>query len=219
MDISLKDGISPEQTCAPGGELSNGAKQSLHPPTRVKIPNARPSTGRLISPAQERRVLLRGRITRVVANCCIARLIVLATEDVRRPIVIYIDSPGGSAAAAMNIISTMNGIRCPVVTFARGDVLGAAAIIASHGLRGYRVAAPGCRFGLKVSLSKEARQESIADEPLLPLLAEILIKNTRQRQEEVLELLRSATPFGPQEAMRLGMIDAIDNEPIFPKMA
>lgn len=163
--------------------------------------------------------MLRGRITRVIASCCIARLVVLASEDPRSPIVIHINSPGGSAAEAMGILSTMNGIRCPVVTFCRGEVFGPAAIIASQGLRGYRVAAPGCRFLLKISGPREsARREMLNSEPLLPLLAEILVKNTRQRQEEVLAFLTNGMPFGPQEALRLGLIDAISSEPIFPKM-
>src|SRR5262249_22939496 len=155
---------------------------------------------------------------RVIASCCIARLVVLASEDPQRPIVIHIDSPGGSPAEAMSILSTMKGIRCPVVTFCRGEVFGPAAIIASKGSRGYRVAAPGCRFSLRITGPKEARgRETAKVEPLLPLLTEILVKNTRQRQEEVLALLTTGTPFGAQDALRMGLIDAIAGEPIFPR--
>jgi ATP-dependent protease ClpP protease subunit len=153
----------------------------------------------------------------VIASCCIARLVVLASEDAHNPIVIHIDSPGGTAAEAMSILSTMNGIRCPVVTFCRGEVFGPAAIVASNGLRGYRVAAPGCRFSLKITKESQ-RREAATTEPLLPLLAEVLAKNTRQRQEELLGLLTNGMPFGPQEALRLGLIDAVAAEPIFPKM-
>jgi ATP-dependent Clp protease, protease subunit len=226
MDISSKDGFPSQQSRAGRGGLpfvlrtENGTQYAAQSAARIQMAKGtRPSTGRLTSPAQERGVALRGRITRVIASCCIARLVVLASEGAHNPIVIHIDSPGGSPAEAMSILSTMNGIRCPVVTFCRGEVSGPAAIVASHGLRGYRVAAPGCRFSLKVTGPKEtSRREALIAEPLLPLLAEILVKNTRQRHEEILDLLTAGMPFGPQEALQMGLIDAIAAEPIFPKM-
>ncbi len=225
MDISPKDGLPSQQSRAARGDFpfvlsaENGTPEIPHPgPRASSTKRGRPSTGRLTSPAQERGVALRGRITRVIASCCIARLVVLASEDTHSPIVIHIDSPGGSAAEAMSILSTMQGIRCPVVTFCRGEVFGPAAIVASQGLRGYRVATPGCRFALKLTGPKEnSRREALNSEPLLPLLADILVKNTRQPQEEALALLTNGTLFGPQEALRLGLIDAIATEPIFPK--
>jgi len=227
MDISSKGGLPSQQNRAPRGNTrlllaAENVNPQFPPPAPqvLKPKRVGPSTGRLTSPAQERGVALRGRITRVIANCCIARLVVLASEDPRSPIVIHIDSPGGSPAEAMSILSTMNGIHCPVVTFCRGEVFGPAAIIASHGLRGYRVATAGCRFSLRLANSKESwRREAELAEPLLPLLTEILVKNTRQRQEEVLALLTNEVPFGSQEALRMGLIDAIASEPLFPKMA
>jgi ATP-dependent protease ClpP protease subunit len=223
MDISSKDGLPAQQSRAGREDMTfalkagNGAPPQPSP--RITVARARPSTGRLTSPAQERGVLLRGRITRVLASCCIARLVVLATEDARSPIVVHIDSREGTVAEAMSILSTMNGVHCPVVTFCRSEALGPAAIIASHGLRGYRVAAPGCRFSFKITSPKETRQGAVNTQSLLPLLAQILVKNTRRRPEEVMEWLTSGTPFGPQEALRMGVIDAIASEPIFPKMA
>jgi ATP-dependent protease ClpP protease subunit len=120
----------------------------------------------------------------------------------------------------MSILSTMNGIHCPVVTFCRGEVFGPATIIASHGLCGYRVATPGCRFSLKIFGSKEAaRREAELAEPLLPLLADILVKNTRQPHERILALLTTGALFGSQEALKMGLVDAIASEPVFPQMA
>src|SRR6516225_1288317 len=107
---------------------------------------SRRSTGFLASRFLERRVPLRGRINRQLASCCIARLLVLATEDRQKPIVTYIDSPGGSVSESLNVISTMNGIQTPVVTFCRGLVGGAAVVIAAHGLKGVRIAEPGKKF-------------------------------------------------------------------------
>ena len=163
---------------------------------------------------------LRGRITRVIASCCIARLVVLASEDPRNPIVIHIDSPGGSPAEALSILSTMNGIHCPVVTFCRGEVFGPATIIASQGLRGYRVATPGCQFSLKiVGATEPGRREAKPAEPLLPLLTDLLVKSTRQPHQKIMAWLTTGTPFSSQEALKMGLIDAIASEPVFPQMA
>jgi ATP-dependent Clp protease protease subunit len=166
---------------------------------------------------QERRVALRGQLTRVVASCCIARLVVLAAEDQRDPIFVHIDSPGGSIAEAMGILSTMNGIRCPVITFCRREAMGPAAIIAAHGLRGYRAAAPGCRFSLKISTSGPNGRSSVNLDSLVSLLAEVLTKDARKRQDQVLAWLKSGAEFSAQEAVAMGIIDVISSEPVLPK--
>src|SRR5579859_2269745 len=111
---------------------------------------SRRSTGFLASRILERRVPLRGHITNQLASCCIARLLVLATEDTHKPIVTYIESSGGSTAEALNVISTMNGIHSPVATFCRGAIGGAAIAIAAHGLKGFRTADPAAHFSLKL---------------------------------------------------------------------
>ena len=111
-----------------------------------RSPGLRASTGLLTGAGRERSVPLRGRISRQLANCCIARLLVLAMEDAHRPIIVYIDSPGGPVAESMPILSTLRGIRSPIVTFCRGQAGGTAAIIAAHGREGFRVAAPDACF-------------------------------------------------------------------------
>ncbi|MGH7968389.1 MAG: ATP-dependent Clp protease proteolytic subunit [Limisphaerales bacterium] len=186
-------------------------------PSRLRSGSGRPSTGRLTSPAQERRVVLRGRLTRLIASCCIARLVVLAAEDQQEPIIMYIDSPGGSASEAMGILSTMNGVRCPVLTFCRGQVAGPAAVIAAHGLAGYRVAAASARFSLRLSSFGSAADAEL--DSLLSLLTDGLSKDARHAPEEVTEWLRNGADFSAQEALRRGIIDTIAEAPAFPKPA
>jgi len=162
-------------------------------------------------------VVLRGRITKLVASCCIARLVVLAAEDHKQPIVIYIDSAGGSAAEAMGIISTMNGIRCPVLTFCRGQAVGPAAIIVAHGLRAYRTAVAGAGFSLKLAAFSDQGEPNF--EPLASLITQMLAKDTRREQTEVLEWFRNGAEFNSQDAMRKGFIDTIASGPVFPQTA
>jgi ATP-dependent Clp endopeptidase proteolytic subunit ClpP len=175
------------------------------------------STGFLASRFLERRVPLRGKITKQLASCCIARLLVLATEDRHKPLVTYIDSPGGSAAESLGIISTMNGIRSPVVTFCRGPIGGAAAVIAAHGLKGFRTADPGAHFSLRLQSEPARDGHPETRESYLKLLSQILAQDTGNPEALVLRWLTDGAEFTPQEAIRNGLIDAVAREPLLPK--
>jgi ATP-dependent Clp endopeptidase proteolytic subunit ClpP len=159
---------------------------------------------------------LRGRITRQIANCCIARLLVLATEDQHQPIVTYIDSLGGSASEALGVISTMNGIRCPVVTFCNGQAVGPAVIIAAHGFKGFRVGTPSARFSFKGFDAGKGSDGAELDS-LLSLFAEILAADTRKQKELVLGWFKDGAQFSSQEALANGLIDAISPQPLYPQ--
>ncbi len=175
----------------------------------------RPSTGLLTGLGRERGVPLRGRITRQIASCCIARLLVLAVENPRGPVIIHISSPGGAAAEALSVISTMNGIRCPIAVLCRGEVGGAAITIAAHGLRGFRAAVPGCRFSFKTFIGDGAGMGN--NSRFLQPLAELLARDTQQPQTETLAWLRDGAEFSAQQALAHGLIDKISSEPIMPK--
>src|SRR5438552_330627 len=130
------------------------------------------STGLLASRFLERRVPLRGRITRQLASCCIARLLVLSTEDRDKPVIIYVDSLGGSVAESLGIISTMNGIHSPVLTFCRGAVVGVAAVITAHGLKGFRTADPTAHFSLRLQSERPDNGRPEAHESYLKMLTQ-----------------------------------------------
>jgi ATP-dependent Clp protease, protease subunit len=182
-----------------------------HQTPRARLHSGRPSTGRLTSPIQERRVLLRGKITKLIASCCIARVVVLAAEDQVEPIVIHIDSPGGSASEAMGILSTINGIRCPVVTVCRGQAAGPAAVIAAHGKHGSRSALSSSRFSFGVGCFSDRASSNF--ESLYRMLAEVLAKDTGREVEEILEWFSTGAEFGTQEALRKGLIDSVTGTP------
>jgi ATP-dependent Clp endopeptidase proteolytic subunit ClpP len=173
----------------------------------------------LTGTVRERHAPLRGRVTKQSASCCIARLLVLAAEDPKNPIVAYIDSAGGSAGESLSILSTMNGIRCPIVTFCRGTTGGPAVVIAAHGLRGFRVAAPNTRFSFKDFDFVGRAGKMTGKESFLPLLAEILSEDSHRPKEEFLELLAKGAEFNVQEAIRLGLIDQVSSKPILPPKA
>jgi ATP-dependent Clp endopeptidase proteolytic subunit ClpP len=183
--------------------------------TEAKSNSPKRSTGLLASKFLERRVPLRGRITNQLASCCIARLLVLATEDRQRPIVTYIESEGGSVSESLNVISTMNGIHSPVVTFCRGQIGGIAAAIAAHGLKGFRAADPGSRFSLRLHADTVTNVRS-TDESYLKLLVQAFAADTGQPESTVLQWFMEGVEFSPQQAMEHGLIDAIARAPLLP---
>jgi ATP-dependent protease ClpP protease subunit len=178
--------------------------------------SSKPSTGLLTSSVRERRAPLRGPVTKQNASCCIARLLVLAAENPRQPIVVYIDSTGGAAGELLGIVSTMNGIRCPIVTFCRGQVGGPATVIAAHGLRGYRAATSNARFSFKTFDFVDRWGHKASKESFLELMADILAKDARRQKAEVLDWLTKGIEFGPQEAIQMGLIDKISAQPLLP---
>ena len=158
---------------------------------------------------------LRGRITRQIASCCIARLLVLATESQQQPIITYIDSLGGSAAEALGVISTMNGIRCPVATFCNGQAAGPAVIIAAHGLKGFRAATPGARFSFKgLETGKGAEKAELGS--IRRLLADILAADTGKPKELIFKWFNEGAQFSATEAVANGLIDAVSTRPRSP---
>ena len=148
-----------------------------------------------------------------------ARLLVLATEQPGRPIVIYIDSPGGPVKEALPILSTMNGIKCPIATFCRGEVIGTAAVIAARGVPGFRVATPGARFSFRRSAATRSGHDLISDEKLFPTLAEILARDVHKPVAEVLAWLKDGVEFSGAQALANGLIDKMSPKPLLPPVS
>lgn len=177
--------------------------------TPVRVPK---STGVLTGVLHSRRVPLRGLITERIAACCINRILVLAADNRRQPIIIDVESPGGSVRDALSIIRTINGITCPVATFSRGYVGGAAVMIAAHGLRGYRVAIPNTRFQFAPGLCSEPNHDVGPWHSVLQILAAA----AQKPESEIEKWLRVGADFDPQKAVASGIIDLVGAKPLFP---
>ncbi len=91
---------------------------------------------------KERIVFLAGPIEDYSANLVIAQLLFLASEDPKKDIQLYINSPGGSVTAGLAILDTMNHIKPDVSTVCIGMAASAAAVILAAGQKGKRFALP-----------------------------------------------------------------------------
>lgn len=176
------------------------------------------STGLLAGIDRERSVPLRGRITRQIAACCIARLIVLATEHPERPIIIYIDSPGGGVADVLPIVSTIKGIKSPLATFVRGEASGTAAVVAASGSPGCRSAIANAHFSFKPVSSAKSQRGTASDDGFVSVLSDILSEAVRRPKTEVQAWITSGVQFGASEAQTNGLIDSISARPVMPRL-
>src|SRR3989338_6495912 len=80
---------------------------------------------------KERIIFLGSPIDDAVANTVIAQLLFLESEDSKKDIKIYINSPGGSVTAGMAIYDTMNYVKSDIMTICIGTAASMAAVILS----------------------------------------------------------------------------------------
>ena len=87
---------------------------------------------------KDRIIFLGGQIEDTMANLIIAQLLFLQSEDSKKEISLYINSPGGSVTSTLAIVDTMKFIKPDVSTFCVGIAASGAALILSSGTKGKR---------------------------------------------------------------------------------
>src|SRR3989337_1217974 len=91
---------------------------------------------------RERIIFLGGPIDDHTANIVIAQLLFLESEDPKKDIYLYINSPGGSVSSTLAVIDTMNHIKPNVATVCVGMAASGGAWVLSSGAKGKRYALP-----------------------------------------------------------------------------
>src|SRR6185369_9615854 len=91
---------------------------------------------------RERIIFLGGPIDDNVANIIIAQLLFLQSEDPKKDITLYVNSPGGVVNSGLAIIDTINSLKCDVSTVCVGIAASMGALILSAGKKGKRLALP-----------------------------------------------------------------------------
>src|SRR3974390_512736 len=91
---------------------------------------------------ENRIILLQGEIYDGNANEVVMKLLYLQSENRRKDIHFYINSPGGSVTATMAIYDTMQILSCPVATYCVGLAASGGAVLLAGGTKGERVCPP-----------------------------------------------------------------------------
>jgi ATP-dependent Clp protease protease subunit len=164
---------------------------------------------------KERIVFLGGPITDDVANTVIAQLLFLDSQETKKDINLYINSPGGSVTAALAIYDTMNHIKSDVATICVGLAASAGAVLLAAGQKGKRFALPnseimihqviGAAEGQATEIEIEARHILRVKEKINRIFA----KHTGQPFSQIEKDADRNFFMDAEEAKKYGVIDEI----------
>jgi ATP-dependent Clp protease protease subunit len=161
-------------------------------------------------------VYLRGRLDEVLANTVIAQLLLMSrTSKPERGIDLYLDSPGGTLAAALSVYDMMQSLGVTVATTCIGTAGGAVVLVLASGTPGQRYALPHARIHLlDETVALEPRRasdvatqaEAVREQSARWRTA--LLRHVRIRPEQLVAELSAPRWLSAQEAQALGLIDA-----------
>ena len=165
---------------------------------------------------KERIVFMGDQVTPETANLVVAQLLFLASEDPKRDIKLYINSPGGSVYDGLAIIDTMNYIGPDVQTIGIGLQASMGAMLLSCGAKGKRFILPNARVMIHQP-SYGAGQAKVTDQEielreglfLKKRLVEILAKQTGKSAEQVEKDMDRDNWMSAEEAKNYGIVDEI----------
>lgn len=168
---------------------------------------------------KERIIFLGTPINDQVANLIVAQLLFLNHEDTRKPIQMFINSPGGVINAGLAIYDTMHFIEAPISTVAVGLAASFGTILLCAGTPGMRYALPNATIHLHQPLGGaqgQATDMEIAVKEIVrqrELLNGILRKHTKMSDEEIVRSTDRDFYMTPERAVELGVIDGVMTAP------
>ena len=164
---------------------------------------------------QDRIVLLGGEVTDESANLIVAQLLFLQSQDAKKTINMYINSPGGSVTAGLAIYDTMQFISCPVATYCIGQAASMGAVLLTAGAKGKRFALPNARIMIHQpwgGAEGKASDIEITAKEILRLkerLNHILADHSGKSYEDVVRDTDRDYFMSAEEAAAYGLIDRV----------
>ncbi|MEO8637863.1 MAG: ATP-dependent Clp endopeptidase proteolytic subunit ClpP [Candidatus Taylorbacteria bacterium] len=164
---------------------------------------------------RENIIFLGGPIDDYTANIVIAQLLFLQSEDPKKDISLYVNSPGGQVTAGMAIIDTMNHIKNDVSTVCVGIAASMGAVILSAGAKGKRMALPNAEVMIHQPLGGAEGQASdieISAKHILKTrenLNKMLAKNTGKTLAQIEKDVDRNYFMTSEEAKKYGIIDKV----------
>lgn len=163
----------------------------------------------------DRIIFLGGPIDDHVANLVIAQLLFLDSQDTKKDIHLYINSPGGVITSGLAILDTMNHIKSPVATVCVGMAASMGAVILSAGQKGKRFALPNAEIMIHQPLGGaegQATDIEIAARRIIKnreTTNKILSKNTGLPLSRIEKDVDRDFFMDADEAVKYGIIDKV----------
>lgn len=164
---------------------------------------------------RRRIVLLTGEVNDAMAERACSELVLLASEDEKRDIVVYINSPGGSVSAGLAIYDTMKLIPNDVVTVAMGFAASMGQVLLCSGTHGKRISLAHSRIMMhqpSAGIGGTAVDIAIQAESLDAMKKQsnqILANETGRTIEEIAADSDRDRWFTPEQAKDYGIVDRV----------
>ena len=164
---------------------------------------------------KERIVFVVGQITDNVASLTTAQLLFLESENPKKEIYLYINSPGGLVTAGLGIYDTMQYIKSDVSTLCIGQACSMGSFLLTAGAKGKRYSLPNSRIMVHQPSSGfqgQATDIEIHANEVLSLkkrLNEIYSKHTGKSTDEIKIALERDNFMSPENAKSFGLIDKV----------
>ncbi len=164
---------------------------------------------------KERIIFLGGPIDDNMANTIIAQLLFLESEDAKKDISIYINSPGGSVTAGLAILDTINHVKPDISTICVGIAASMGSVILSAGKKGKRFVLPNSEVMIHQpwgGVEGQATDIAITAKHILKTrenLNKILAKNTGQKLEKIEKDVDRDFYMSAEESKKYGIVDSV----------
>jgi ATP-dependent Clp protease protease subunit len=168
---------------------------------------------------ENRIILLQGEIHDGNANELVMKLLYLQSENRRKGIHFYINSPGGSVSATLAIYDTMQILTCPVATYCVGLAASGGAVLLAGGAKGKRYALPHAKIMIHQPYGQVGGQVSdieIQAQEILKtreVLNRILADHTSQPIERIAKDTDRDFYMSAAQAKEYGVVDEILTRP------
>jgi ATP-dependent Clp protease, protease subunit len=164
---------------------------------------------------RERIIFLTGPVEDAMATSICMQLLFLESENPKKEISMYINSPGGVVTSGLSIYDTMQFIRCPVQTLCLGQAASMGSLLLTAGAKDMRFALPHAR--VMVHQPSGGAQGQVTDiliqarevENLKRRLNEIYVKHTGQSYDTIHNALERDNFMTAEQAKEFGLIDKI----------
>ena len=164
---------------------------------------------------KERIVFLVGQINDSVASLVTAQLLFLESENPKKEIYLYINSPGGLVTAGMGIYDTMQYVKPEISTLCIGQACSMGSFLLAAGEKGKRYSLPNSRIMVhqpSAGFQGQATDIEIHANEVLSLkkrLNEIYSKHTGQSVDKIKLALERDNFMSPENAKSFGLIDKV----------
>ncbi len=164
---------------------------------------------------KDRIIFLGTAINDEIANLIVAQLLFLQSDDPKKDISLYINSPGGSVTAGLAIYDTMQFLKCDINTYCIGQAASMGAVLLAAGTKGKRFALPNSRVmihqpwggaqGTASDISIQAREILKIRDTLLKILSDASGKTVEEvGKDSDRDFFMSA-----DEAKEYGLVDKV----------